>query len=45
MYFYKGLDVNYVNEENYNKILNNKEFKKINNYYDVLNDKIVIKLS
>ena len=45
MYFYKGLDINYVNEDDYNKLLKSKEFKKINNYYDVINDKIVIKFS
>ncbi len=42
MYFYKGLNIKYVSEEDYNKILDSDEFNNINNF-DIINDKIVIK--
>lgn len=45
MYFYKGLDIKYASEEEYNSILNSDEFNKMNEYYKNINDIIVIKFS
>ena len=45
MYFYKGLSINYVTEDEYYSIIDSDEFKMMSNYYEEIDNVIVIKFS